>query len=160
MRTARAISSAEAPSAPGPLAGRAAVEWTWQPWRDRPGRAALAVVAAFGLCVLVLRLTLAPLTALLLSIVVVSALASSFLPARCRVDAEGVALRGGGGWSSRRWTDIRRARVGRRGLFVSPFSSRRWMDAWRALFLPFPADRADDLIRVVQRYLDDRDLAA
>lgn len=159
MRAARAIASAVAgAAAPAAAASRAEVaadplEWTFQPWRERPARAALAAAAALGLCLIVLGLGLAPLTALLLCIVNVAVLAPVFVPARCRIDAEGVAMRGAGGWTRRAWRDVRRARSGPRGLLVSPFSRAHWLDPWRGLFLPFPAGQAVTLERAVRARL-------
>jgi hypothetical protein len=151
--------AARAPAGQAPPAdAAAALEWTYQPWRERPGRAALAAVAAFGFCVLILRLGLQPLTAALLCIVTVSVIAPTFVPARCRVDAAGVAVRGPAGWTRRAWADIRRARSGPHGLLVSPFSRRHWLDPYRSLFLPFPAAQSAALGRAGNARLAGHDL--
>jgi hypothetical protein len=144
---------------PGAVAARPApLEWAFQPWRERPTHAALAAAAALGLCALVLALGLPPLTALLLCVVNVGALAPVFVPARCRIDADGVGLRGPAGWTRRAWRDVRRARTGPAGLRVSPFTRRHWLDPWRGLFLPFPSAQAAGLERAVRARLADHDL--
>jgi hypothetical protein len=160
MRSVEAA-AARAPAGTAPPADAAPaepLEWTYQPWRERPGRAALAAVGAFGVCVLILRLGLAPFTAALLCIVTVSLIAPTFVPARCRVDAAGVAVRGPAGWTRRAWTDIRRARSGPHGLLVSPFSRRHWLDPYRSLFLPFPAAESAALGRALSARLAGHDL--
>jgi hypothetical protein len=112
------------------------------------------------MCVLTLRAGLPGFTALLLCIVFVSMLAPSFAPARCRVDDDGVAVRGASGWVRREWASIRRARLTERGLLVSPMRHARWMDPYRAVFLPFPAARAAELAAALKTYLERHDLAA
>jgi len=162
----RAILAAYAPVEPsagasGGSAGGVAetpIEWTYQPWREHPGRAAAGAVGAFGLCVLALGLGLAPLTAGLLCLLIVSLLAPLFVPVRCRVDADGIGVSGPQGWTRRAWGDIRRARRGPRGLRVSPFSRRTWMDPYRSMFLPFPAARAESLGRALDARLADHEL--
>jgi len=162
----RAILAAHAPADPraGAAAGPAGtvaespLEWTYQPWREHPGRAAAGTVGALGLCVLALQLGLPALTAGLLCLVMVSLLAPLFVPVRCRLDAEGIAVAGPQGWTRRAWSDVRRAKRGPRGLRVSPFSRRSWMDPYRAMFLPFPADRADALGRAVDARLAEHEL--
>jgi hypothetical protein len=153
-RTPRPDTRAAAESA------RPALDWGFQPWKERPGRSALAAVAAFGMCVLTLRAGLPGFTALLLCIVFVSMLAPSFAPARCRVDDDGVAVRGASGWVRREWASIRRARLTERGLLVSPMRHARWMDPYRAVFLPFPAARAAELAAALKTYLERHDHAA
>jgi len=157
VRAARAIASA-APVAAAVAPASEPLEWTYQPWRERPGRAALAATGALGLCLVVLGLGLAPLTALLLCVVSVSVLAPVFVPARCRIDAAGVAVRGPGGWRRRAWGNVGRARSGPHGLLVSPFSRRHWLDPWRGMFLPFPAAQAATLERAARVRLAEHDL--
>jgi hypothetical protein len=150
---------ARAQSAPSAAGDAAALEWSCNPWRERPGRTALALVLALGMCVLVLSTGVPLLMGGLLCIVLVTALAPSFTAARCRVDDDGVALRSVAGWTRRGWNAIRRARVTPRGLFVSPFTKRHWMDPYRSLFLPFPTGDGAILIEGVRRRLSDHDLA-
>lgn len=152
--------AADTPSPAGEPAGLPALEWTFQPWRERPGRSAVAAVAAFGMCVIALQLGLPLFTAALLCIVIVSMLAPTLAPARCRVDDAGVALRGAGGWTRREWGAIRRARLTRAGLLVSPFAHARWMDPYRALFLPLPAAAPDALRAALRDRLERHDLAS
>jgi Bacterial PH domain len=137
----------------------AALEWTYQPWRESPGRAAVAagftataaglLLAASGSAVLTAVLTLA----------VAAQLAALLVPTRCRVDDEGVRARGPFGWERRDWSVIRRARVGHTGLWVSPYATPRRMDRFRALMLPMPRAERAALVAALEPILDQHHLA-
>jgi hypothetical protein len=116
----------------------APIEWSYNPWRDRPGRAAVALVAALACCVCATSLGLAVVPTLILCVVCVATLAAGFLPVRCRLDDEGVAR--GSGWLRERrpWTRVHRAERQRDGVWLSPYRHRHWLDPWRAWFLPYP----------------------
>jgi hypothetical protein len=127
---------------------QARLEWTVSPWRESAGSAALAVVAALGLWLVAIRaLPGEPLTASLLGLVALVILAPGMAVTRCRVDAEGAARRVLFGWERRRWEQIRRARLGERGLFVSTLAAPTRLDRFRGLFLPLPR-RADEGVRL------------
>jgi hypothetical protein len=138
--------SHEAPSAdpdrtpPGETAGSAAaVEWTVSPWRESPAGAALAALAALSLWLLAGWLLPGErLLSTLLGLAVMGALAPGMAPTRCRVDGVGVARRVLLAWERRPWPEIRRARLGDAGLFVSPFAQRSPLDRFRGLWLPVP----------------------
>ena len=109
------------------------------PWRERRAAAVAAVGCALALWGLaVLALPGQPLPAALLGIAALGALAPGMAVTRCRVDGEGVARRLVLGWDRRRWRDIRRARLGPGGLFVSPLAEPGALDRFRGLFLPVP----------------------
>jgi len=135
---------ASGPPPAGPSAAPA-LEWTVNPWRERPGAAAAALVLGLGMCVLVAGLRLPPLVTLALCVLAVSSLAPAMAPGRCRVDAAGVARRGPLGWQCRAWSEIRSARLEPHGLVVSPFTRRHWLDPYRALVLPMPRRRGESL---------------
>jgi hypothetical protein len=117
----------------------AAVEWTISPWREDPAGAARVVVAALLLGLLAAWLLPGErLVATLMGVAVLGVLAPGMAPTQCRVDGEGVARRVLFAWDRRAWREIRRARVGVRGLFVSPFAQRSRLDRFRGLFLPVP----------------------
>ena len=78
------------------------------------------------------------LIATLMGVAALAVLAPGMTPTQCRVDAEGVGRRVLFAWDRRAWREIRRARVGVRGLFVSPFAQRTRLDRFRGLFLPVP----------------------
>jgi hypothetical protein len=143
----------ESPAAPAaePL------EWSFNPWRERPGLASLALVLVLGACALVASLRESPVLTLGLSLAAVASLSPLFTPTVCRVDGDGVARRGPLGWSRRTWADLRRVTLGAGGLFVSPYLRRTWRDAHRALFLPLPAARSERLLAALDPIVRDHD---
>ncbi len=116
----------------------ATLEWSYNPWRDRPRRAALALGAALLCCGVAVSLHLPVLLTLALCAICVSSLASAFVPMRCRLDHEGVVVHSGWVAERRPWTRLQRAVRGRNGVLLSPYRRRHWLDSYRALFLPLP----------------------
>uniref|UniRef100_A0A832MMF1 PH domain-containing protein n=1 Tax=Eiseniibacteriota bacterium TaxID=2212470 RepID=A0A832MMF1_UNCEI len=146
---------------PGTDAGRdggAPLEWTYNPWRERPGLAVAGTALALGVCAVVGALGEGPLLSAGLAAAGVASLAPLFVPARCRVGADGVARRGPLGWSRRPWAAIRRAVAGPGGLLVSPYTRRHWLDPWRAMFLPLPSARRAVLLAALRSRLEDHGL--
>jgi hypothetical protein len=138
----------------GPAGIPAAVEWTVSPWRDNPTRAALAALAALLLWLLAAwGLPGERAVATLVGLAVLAVLAPGMTPTRCRVDGTGVARRALLAWERRAWPEIRRARLGATGLFVSPFARPSRLDRFRGLFLPLPrrGDGAEALIETLRQ---------
>ena len=154
--------AADAPPSTGAPGARGAagqiIEWTYNPWRERPGAAAAAGVAALGLCLVATRMGLSPIVTLALCLGVVGALSPLLTPVRCRLDEEGVALHGPLGWTKRGWEQIRRGSLARGGLLVSPYAKRHWLDGTRGIFLPLPADSRISLLDRIQPRLVDHGL--
>ena len=136
----------------------AAIEWTWSPWRERPGRAAVALVFTLGAAALVAMLGGGAVLAVLLALAVGGTLAPLLVPARCRVDESGVALSRAFGWERRAWSDLRRARAGRDAIVMSPFTHPRRLDVFRAMVLPIPAARRDVLLAAVRSHCERHEL--
>lgn len=136
-----------------------AIEWTYQPWRERPLSAAAALIFAVTACALV-QLASGSLTlAVVLAIAFAAQLAPAWFPTRVRVDRDGVAARGAFGWERRAWNAIGRIDRGGAALVVSPYKSARRLERFRALALPVPRrDRAALLARL-EPELRARDLA-
>jgi Bacterial PH domain len=114
------------------------LEWSFNPWRDRP-KAAIAA-ASFGLvgCFAVTSLGEAALLRLGLCLALLGSLAPLLSPAYVRVDEQGVALRGPFGVERRPWDSLRRAVEQPAGWFVSPYAAPSRLDRFRGLLLPFP----------------------
>jgi hypothetical protein len=129
----------------------AAVAWHYDPWRDRRGTSALAALSALGLCALVLWARLPFVLASALSVACIASFSPALTPVSCRVDADGVARRGVLGWERRPWAEVRRIEPVRGGVLVSPFARRHWLDATRAMLLPIPAARRDELRQAIER---------
>jgi hypothetical protein len=135
----RAPGPALPPELPGGDAAAPPLEWTVNPWRENRAAAVTATLIVLGLWLVVIRLLPGEgVTAALLGVLLLGALAPGLAPIRCRVDEHGVARRVLLGWERRRWADIRRARLGAGGLFVSPLARPGRLDRFRGLFLPLP----------------------
>ncbi len=132
----------ELPTTPPPAAPRGTadvLEWKVSPWRENRAGAVVAAACALALWLLAAWLLPGePLIASLLGLAVLGALAPGMAPIQCRVDEGGVARRVLFAWDRRAWSQIRRARVGAAGLFVSPFPSASRWDRFRGLYLPVP----------------------
>lgn len=128
----------------------ASVSWTFDPWREQPRVAAIAVVAvlAFWLAIAWLRFPL--LIAMGLGAMAAAPLLPAFVPAACSVSAAGASRRGLLVTGRRAWRDVRRIDDVPVGLLLSPFSSRGWRDSTRALTLPMPMPRRAELRGLVR----------
>lgn len=162
-RSAGGASERAPGGAPSPAAGGGAgagafpLEWSVSPWRERPLAATATLLAALGLWLLVSRLLPGErVTATVLGLLLLGSLAPGMAPTRCRVDAEGPARQVLFTWERRRWADVRRARLGAAGLFVSPLSRPGRMDRFRGLFLPLPRRGAHPSLRAALRAELDR----
>jgi hypothetical protein len=137
----------------------AMVEWTYQPWRETPGRATLALGFTVLAAVLLHQVGGSLLLTVLLTLAVAVQLAALLIPTRCRMDATGIMARGILGWERRTWSGIRRVGIGPSGVLVSPFATARRLDRFRALVLPLPRQRRDDLVAAVRTILAEHALA-
>ena len=136
----------------------ATIEWSYNPWRDRPARAAAAMIAALLCCLLVTSMGLPGFVAVVLCVAAVSAMAVGFVPVWCRLDEAGVTRRSGWFAERRPWGDLRRAVRTSEGVLLSPFQSRHWLDAYRSLFLPIPSRAPRPLAADVERVLSSHGL--
>jgi hypothetical protein len=139
------------PAFPGGVpAGPSVVEWTFDPWTDRPVVAGIAALGVLGMWLLIASFRLPWLLALVQGALAASPLLPAILPAACRIEPGGAARRGMLGWIRRSWSDVRRVDVVPVGVLLSPYASRRWLDRVRALTLPMPPRRRAELVALVQ----------
>jgi hypothetical protein len=136
-----------------------ALEWSFNPWRERPVVSMVALLTTGASAVFLWSLGLGPLATLALVLALTVNLAPLLVPARCRVDDGGVAHRGALGWERRGWSQIRRVARVRGGLLVSPFEHPRRLDSFRALLLPMPQDQRADLTTAISSRLEHHGLA-
>jgi hypothetical protein len=115
------------------------LEWSFNPWRDRPLAAWAGVLVTLGMVLLVASLGEPPLVRILLGVLMLGAISPAIAPARCRVDEAGVEMRGPFGTARRRWDELRRVAERPAGLLVSPYARPHWLDSYRGLLLPVPA---------------------
>jgi len=132
----------------------APLTWRWNPWREVPGRAALAALGTLAASAVTALVTRSALLWAPLALAVAGALAPLLVPQRCRVDHAGVRVRGAFGWEARPWSDIRRAVASTRGLWVSPLAKPGRRDTFRALYLPLPRAEAAALTDRIGAHLE------
>lgn len=129
------------------------LEWSFNPWRDRPLAAIAAVLMTLGMCLLIASLGEPPLVRLILGLAVLGTLSPGLSPARCRVDDDGIQMRGPFGTARRRWSELRRAATRPAGLLLSPYARPHWLDPYRGLLLPMPARGRDSLLAELRERL-------
>jgi len=127
-----------------------ALQWTFDPWRERPAAAVVATLAVLAFWLAIAALRFPVMLALALDVIAASPLLPAFVPAACRVSADGAERRGLLGWERRRWADVRRLDDVPVGVLLSPFAERHWLDAARSLTLPMPALKRAELREGVQ----------
>jgi len=132
----------------------AALEWSFNPWRDRPLAAGAGALMAFGICLVVAGLGEPLFVRIVLCLAVLGSVSPVLSPARCRVDDEGVQKRGPLGTERRPWPTLRRASSRPAGLLVSPYPKPHWLDAYRGLLLPLPASGRDALMAGLKQHLN------
>ena len=132
----------------------APLEWSFNPWRDRPLAAVAATLMTLAMCLLIASLGEPPLVRLVLGLGVLGTLAPVLSPARCRVDEEGIEMRGPLGVARRRWGELRRAANRPAGLLLSPYARPHWLDPYRGLLLPMPSRGREGLLDELRGRLD------
>jgi len=117
------------------------LEWRVWPFRERPVAGALAFLAVILASVFCAAIGGHVIFGLVAMLVLFGSLNPFFSPTTFRMDAEKVeALR----WpvhKVRAWEDIRSCFVDRRGITLSPFVGRAWLEPYRGLRLLFLGDR-------------------
>ena len=136
----------------------AALEWSFNPWRDRPLAAGAGALLTLGICLVVASLGEPLMVRLVLGLTVLGAISPALSPARCRVDEQGVSRHGPLGATRRPWANLRRAATRPAGLLVSPYPRPHWLDPYRGLLLPLPARGRDALLADLRHHLDDHGL--
>lgn len=136
------------PSLPG--LGAPPLAWRYDPWRERPGHAAIALAAAVVGCLLVTGARPGFLVAVGLCVFVVASFAPAFLPVTCRADDEGVSVLGPLGARRRGWRELRRLEALPSAALLSPYARRHVLDAQRAIVLPLPAAMREAVLARLQ----------
>jgi hypothetical protein len=130
------------------------LEWSFNPWRDRPLAAVAATVMTLGMCLVIASLHEPPLVRLILGLAVLGTLSPVLSPARCRVDEDGVQMRGPFGTARRRWSELRRVSARPAGVLLSPYARPHWLDPYRGLLLPMPARGRESLLAALRGRLE------
>ena len=133
------------------------VEWTFDPWTERPGAAGVAALAVLAMWLVIATAGLPGVVALLLGAFAALPLLPAFVPASCRVGPGGAERRGLLAGARRSWADVRRIEDVPVGVLLSPYSRRHWLDASRALTLPMPGARRGELRAAVRGWWERRE---
>jgi hypothetical protein len=126
------------------------VEWTFDPWSERPAIAGIAALAVLGMWLAIAGARLPLLIALGLGAFAAAPLLPAVIPAACRIGTEGAERRGLVVRQRRAWADVRRVEDVPIGVLLSPFTERSWLDTTRALALPMPVARRAELRALVR----------
>ena len=121
------------------------LEWTFDPWSERPAAAGIAALAVLAMWLLIAGAGFPLLLAVALGAFAGAPLLPAVIPAACRVGEEGAERRGLLARQRRAWSDVRRIEDVPVGVLLSPFGERRWLDATRSLTLPMPGARRAEL---------------
>lgn len=137
----------EAPSSTG-----APLEWTFDPWSERPAIAGVAALAVLAMWLAIAGARLPLLIAVALGAFAGAPLLPAVIPAVCRIGADGAERRGLLVRQRRTWADVRRVEDVPIGVLLSPFTERSWLDTTRALTLPMPVGRRAELRESVRAW--------
>lgn len=123
------------------------ITWVSHPARREPARAAFAVVV---IAVMVVGVTLwvGPILGLVALLVMLGSVYGFLFAAQYELDERGITIRTIFGSQRREWSTLRRADVGQRGVHLSPFSTRSWLDGPRGIYLRFDGNR-DEVMAVI-----------
>ncbi len=135
-----------------------ALEWSYSPWRDRPGACAAGLALFLAGCLAVATLGESPLLSGGLCLALAASLSPALLPARCRVDEGGVARHGLLGELRRPWGELRRGVLRPGSLMLSPYPRPHWLDPYRGVLLPIPAGEWNRVAPALRGVLDDHGL--
>jgi hypothetical protein len=135
----------------GPLPA-GTLDWSVWPARDRPLAAAVVVASAAVLGVLIAKGTGDAVLGFAAPLFILASLGSFLARTEYRLTQEAIEVRTLGVVRSRPWSEMRRATVDRTGVFLSPFGTRNWLEAYRGLRLMFGGNR-DQVVAFVEARL-------
>ncbi len=145
--------SASAPEESGaPGAAPQTLEWSVWPARERPWAAAVLLGSLAVLGALIAQATGDRVLAVAAPVFVLVSVGSFISRTHYRLTAHGIEVRALGVTRARPWGEMRRVIVDQNGVFLSPFESRNWLEAYRGVRLPFGGNR-DQVLAFVETKL-------
>jgi len=133
-------------------AAREPLEWSVWPARERPWAAAVLLAALAVLGVLIAQGTGDRVLGVAAPLFILVSVGSFIARTHYRLTPESIEVRALGVSRARPWSEMRRARVDRDGVFLSPFEKRNWLEAYRGVRLPFGGNR-DQVVAFVETKL-------
>ena len=115
------------------------ISWTVFPVRDNPRKGIIVILFLVAL-LLGIYLYYGLFWALLSSVILVGSLLQFFTPTTYILLDNGLEVRGLY-VQRRRWEDVRRFYIDKRGVFLSPFAKPSMLENFRGVYLRFPEDK-------------------
>ena len=126
--------------------------WTVWPARERPLAAAVVLASTVVLGFLIANGTGDAVLGFAAPLFILASLGSFLGRTEYRLTREAIEVRTLGVVRARPWSEMRRATVDRTGVFLSPFRTRNWLEAYRGLRLMFGGNR-DQVVAFVESKL-------
>lgn len=126
--------------------------WSVWPARERPWAAAVVLVSVGVLGVLIAKGTGDTVLGVAAPLFLLASLGSFLAKTEYRLTSDAIEVRTLGVVRARPWSEMRRATVDRTGVFLSPFATRSWLEAYRGLRLLFGGNR-DQVVAFVEARL-------
>ena len=125
--------------------------WAAWPAAERPMQATAVAIALVAAALGLATWGRDPLLAFVGLMVLFLSLSRYFLPTRYKIDGEGVEVATAFGRSQRRWSTLRRFAADHRGITLSPYARRSWLDPYRGVRLLYHRNRDEVLAAVAAR---------
>jgi len=138
--------SVSAPAAPETLS------WTVWPARERPWAAAVLLASLAVLGLLITQGTGDRVLGIAAPLFILGSVGSFIARTSYRLTPETIEVKALGVARTRPWSEMRRATADRGGVFLSPFPTRSWLEAYRGVRLPFGGNR-DQVLAFVETKL-------
>ena len=133
-------------------AAREALEWSVWPARERPWAAVVLLVSLAVLGLLIAQGTGDRVLGIAAPLFILGSVGSFIARTTYRLTPETIEVKALGVARTRPWSEMRRATVDRGGVFLSPFTTRSWLEAYRGVRLPFGGNR-DQVMAFVESKL-------
>jgi hypothetical protein len=128
--------------------------WSVHLGKGRPVRLAIGLAAIAGSAALAYLLMRNPITPVVMTFVLLAALADLFFPTHFRITTQGAYRRNFLSSAGIRWKDVRKCYLGSDGIKVSPLPRRSRLEAFRGIYLLFGDLDRETVIEKVKELRD------